>query len=336
MTCYWWTEGDFLTYRNKPAKTSFQLGKVDLGPPPPETFPSENIMLSNEPKNNGWQNHQLFKKTKYENESQLRNFRKHSQHQRSQKRHCSCLAQLWHSEALQKHNFYAITGGMTVLPHQSHATWPSQTADTNIASWNIRPSYQWDISKSKLGDFPDHVYRCRNLLASPDFHFQSRNLAVPRSLGCRRWWTSWRSPWRTSGLGGSDLSNATAQQHHRVVCCKLHIQNKSFQVQQTPPQTRPWSKVQSLRINFCPMSSPQREVQCLLLQDSCWEPCTQNRVPKQIRATVESRNEGNRFELGGTSSTAKNKSMLDRVSAVSPRRLPTAPINLYAILEKTA
>lgn len=36
----------------------------------------------------------------------------------SQKRHCFCLAWLWHSEGLQKH-LYAITHRMMVLPHQS-------------------------------------------------------------------------------------------------------------------------------------------------------------------------------------------------------------------------
>lgn len=124
----------------------------------------------------------------------------------SQKRHCSFLAWLWCSEALQKCNLYAIAHGMMVLPHQSetplcwcklHSLYQYHKLEHQTHTCAISKTLQnknWKTSEIALNAYATlHstaricVYRCRNLLASPDFHFKSRNLSVPRSLGCRRW-----------------------------------------------------------------------------------------------------------------------------------------------------
>lgn len=202
----------------------------------------------------------------------------------SQKSHCFCLAWLWHSEGLQKH-LYAITHGMMVLPHHSkrQVYWckplEHQTRACVITKTLVNENW---------GDFPNartvlhstartHVHPCRYLFASPGFVLAGAKATCLQEM---------MNPSKDSVLWACDLPSIATREHQGKVCCKLYNWIKSFQVQ---ADTSPDS---FLKLNFCPISFPQRKVQHLLPQNTCWEPCPEHRVHRQVCATAEIRNEG--------------------------------------------
>lgn len=128
----------------------------------------------------------------------------------SGKRHCSCSARLWHSEALQKRNLHAIAHGMMVLPHQSETQlcWCKRTPISWAGTSDPRSCYQENTSKQKLGDFQD-CPKCIRYAAQPSqnpcvsmqkfisiarFSLQELKLGSTKvTWWQRRWWTSPKS-----------------------------------------------------------------------------------------------------------------------------------------------